>query len=207
MSEQDILMADNGGKNPFDASYWESRWRERQTGWDIGYASPPIIEYMRSYDNKDASILIPGCGNAYEAVFLAEQGFKNITVVDISPTAIEKAKEKAKQHLNINFICADFFSLQGSFDLILEQTFFCAIPRSLRVAYGRQSAALLAEAGRLVGVLFDREFTSDGPPFGGTASEYTDIFHTYYVFDRFESCYNSIAARKGTELFINLLKK
>lgn len=207
MSEQNPIVPKDDDIKALDASYWESRWKDKRTGWDIGHASPPIMTYMQTYHDKEASILIPGCGNAYEAALLVDLGFTNITVVDISPTALVMAKEKVKNQNTINFICADFFSLNGSYDLILEQTFFCAIPRSMREEYARQSADLLVRRGRLVGVLFDREFSKEEPPYGGTSSEYMGIFKAHYQFEHFESCYNSIAARNGTELFINLIKK
>ena len=53
-----------------DVAFWNNRWATGQTGWDIGYASPAITTYLQQYENKNAAILIPGCGNAHEAEFL-----------------------------------------------------------------------------------------------------------------------------------------
>lgn len=190
-----------------DAIYWERRWQDKQTRWDIGYASPPIVRYAENYSNKDAAILIPGCGNAYEAAWLMDHGFNNVTVLDISPTAIANAQQVIKSDARLQFVCADFFTYQGQFDLILEQTFFCALPVSKRQDYSAKMNSLLQEKGRLVGVVFDREFEHEGPPFGGNRLEYQSLFEEYFYFDHFESCYNSIAARAGSELFINLIKR
>ncbi|WP_164112508.1 MULTISPECIES: methyltransferase domain-containing protein [Sphingobacterium] len=190
-----------------DAFYWERRWKDKQTRWDIGYASPAIVRYAENYSNKDAAILIPGCGNAYEAAWLMDHGFNNVTVLDISPTAIANAQQVIKSDVRLQFVCADFFTYQGQFDLILEQTFFCAIPVSRRQEYTAKMTSLLHEKGRLVGVLFDREFEDQGPPFGGSLLEYQSLFADNFDFDRFECCYNSIPARAGTELFINLIKR
>ena len=33
-------------KNKFDKAYWEHRYEENKTGWNIGYASPPIKKYI-----------------------------------------------------------------------------------------------------------------------------------------------------------------
>lgn len=190
-----------------EGSYWERRWQDKQTRWDIGYASPPIVQYVENYSNKDAAILIPGCGNAYEAAWLIDHGFSNVTVLDISPTAIANARQVVEKQDRIQFVCADFFNYQGQFELILEQTFFCAIPVSRRRDYSEKVTSLLQEKGRLVGVLFDREFEHEGPPFGGSRLAYQSLFEDNFDFDHFESCYNSISARAGTELFINLIKK
>lgn len=51
----------------FDEHYWQERWQKGQTGWDIGGPAPAILQHFRSLDDKALSILIPGCGNAYEA--------------------------------------------------------------------------------------------------------------------------------------------
>lgn len=189
------------------AIYWERRWQDKQTKWDIGYASPPIVQFLENYSDKDAAILIPGCGNAYEAAWLIDHGFTNVTVLDISATAILNARKIVDSDDHLQFVCADFFSYQGQFDLILEQTFFCAIPVSRRHDYSVKMTNLLHEKGRLVGVLFDREFEYAGPPFGGDRLEYQVLFEGDFHLDRFESCYNSIPARAGSELFINLIKK
>jgi hypothetical protein len=66
---------------------------------------------------------------------------------------------------------------------------------------------LLAPNGKLVGVLFDREFEQQGPPFGGCKCQYESLFQQNFVFKTFEPCYNSFVKRAGTELFINLVKK
>jgi len=63
--------------------YWSKRYEENQTGWDIGYPSTPIKTYVDQLENKDLKILIPGAGNAYEAEYLWQQGFKNVHVLDI----------------------------------------------------------------------------------------------------------------------------
>ena len=107
-----------------DQTYWNTRWEKGETGWDIGYAAPAITEYMLQYPDKKAAILIPGCGNAYEAEWLAQQGFTNITVIDIAPKAVARLKEKFQHLLSVKIFCEDFFHHHGKYDLIIEQTFF-----------------------------------------------------------------------------------
>ena len=50
-----------------DRAYWNNRYKEKRTGWDIGYASTPLVKYFKRLTDKVTRILIPGCGNAYEA--------------------------------------------------------------------------------------------------------------------------------------------
>jgi methyl halide transferase len=66
---------------------------------------------------------------------------------------------------------------------------------------------LLAPDGKLVGVLFNRSFEEQGPPFGGSKNEYEPLFAKEFILKNFEPCYNSVIKRKDSELFINLVKK
>nr|WP_153926602.1 methyltransferase domain-containing protein [Riemerella anatipestifer] len=188
-------------------NYWNDRWKENKIGWDIGFASPPIVEYMKQYPNKDAKILIPGCGNAYEAEFLIENGFQNITLIDIAPKAVDNLKIKFHKNPHIKVICEDFFRHNGKYDLIIEQTFFCAINPNKRTDYIKKVLSLLKENGQVVGVLFNKIFEEKGPPFGGLSNEYINLFEPFFKVKTLEPCYNSISPRANSELFINLIKK
>lgn len=189
-----------------DQKFWDQRWENEQTGWDIGYSSPPIEDYMLQYADKDAAILIPGCGNAHEAEYLIQLGFKNITVLDISEYATEILRKKFEDKPSIKVVTGDFFDHASQYDLILEQTFFCAIDPTLRQAYAAKMNELLNEDGKLVGLLFNRDFIG-GPPFGGHQPEYEQVFMPYFEIQKMDIAYNSIKARQNTELFVILKKK
>lgn len=189
------------------ADWWEQRWKNGQIGWDIGYASPPITEYMSQYSNKNAAILIPGCGNAHEAEYMIDNGFQNITLLDISPTAVELAKKKFADYPQIKVICDDFFKHDGKYDLIIEQTFFCTLLPEGRYMYADKAHKLLNEGGKIIGVLFGVQFPHQGPPFGGVKNEYETIFEEKFTIHTMDECYNSIKPRAGRELFINLVRK
>lgn len=184
-----------------DADYWSKRYLEQQTGWDIGYGSTPLVEYLQSITGKNISILIPGCGNAHEAQWLLQNGFTKVTVLDISPVLTAALEERFKGQ-PINILTGDFFEHKGQYDLILEQTFFCALDPSLRSKYVEQMHQLLKPAGKLVGVLFNREFEG-GPPFGGSKEEYEALFSQHLHIKKMELCYNSIPQRKDAELFFS----
>lgn len=186
-----------------DKDYWSKRYEDKLTGWDVGSISTPLKEYIDQLKDKNISILIPGCGNAYEAEYLLQQGFTNITLADISPVPVKAAKEKFRSYVGkqLNIICADFFSLHQQFDLIIEQTFFCALDPSLRERYASKMPELLNPGGKLAGVLFNRDFEG-GPPFGGHKDEYEKLFSQRFDIKTMELCYNSIGPRAGNELFI-----
>ncbi len=182
--------------------YWNDRYLQHQTGWDIGTVSTPIKEYIDQLSDKHISILIPGGGNSYEALYLLELGFTDITVIDIAPIVTETLRiqtDRYKSHIKI--ITGDFFEFNGAYDLILEQTFFCAIDPALRNQYVTKMSELLKPQGKLVGVLFNRSFEG-GPPFGGNETEYRALFSSTFHHIRMEPCYNSIGPRSGSELFV-----
>lgn len=184
-----------------DKNFWKDRYKKKLTGWDVGYASPPIVNYCNQLSNNDIKILIPGCGNAYEAEYLFKKGFKNIYILDIVEEVLRSFKERIPEFPSENLICEDFFKYNNSFDLILEQTFFCALPIELRKDYVLKSSSLLNPKGKLAGVLFSSEFKQNGPPFGGSKKEYELIFSKHYTIKTLENCYNSIDPRMGNELF------
>lgn len=188
--------------------YWNNRYLQQQTGWDIGSVAPPLKEYIDQLINKNSSILIPGCGNAYEAAYLLQQGFKNVTLVDIAPAATAAVEDKLSAYINngLHIITGDFFDLKTTYDLILEQTFFCALDPTLRSAYVEKMVSLLNPDGKLVGLLFNRHFEG-GPPFGGSKLEYQELFTPKFNIQMMDTAHNSIAPRAGTELFVQMTKK
>ena len=189
-----------------DQHYWEAQYKTNATGWDLGKVSPPIKEYIDTLENKNSSILIPGCGNSYEAEYLLSKGFTNITLIDIAPSLVKNLQEKFKNNPNIKIVLGDFFEHEGQYDLILEQTFFCALPPELREKYVRKMYQLLSDKGKLVGLLFNKTFEG-GPPFGGSKTEYELLFKQYFDFIKMDLCQNSIKPRANSELFIEFRKK
>ncbi len=181
------------------SDYWDNRYLHEQTGWDIGYVSTPLKEYFDQLNNKHIRILIPGGGNSYEATYLAQQGFTNITIVDISRVLTKRITATLNKS-EITIFTNDFFALDGEFDLIVEQTFFCALDPSLRNKYVEKVKNLLSGCGKLVGLLFNIDFVTN-PPFGGNIEEYRQLFSSGLRIKIMETCNNSIPARLGNELF------
>lgn len=184
-------------------NFWESRWVQGQTGWDIGSVSPIMQDYILQIENPKSKILIPGCGSAHEADFMLQNGFKNVTILDISPSACVAAQKRFKDR-DIVILCEDFFEHRGKYDYILEQTFFCALDPSMRPDYAQKTRNLLSAGGTLFGLLFDRVFDKEGPPFGGDKSEYYSLFEPLYDQVSITDSEGSIPEREGTEVFIEI---
>lgn len=187
-----------------NATYWEENYKNNQTGWDVGGPTQPFVKYFQSLKNKDIRIFIPGCGHAYEAELLFNLGFFNITLLDFSPTARKHFLNRVPNFPKTQYLLGDVFTHQGKYDLILEQTFFCALNPDLRVNYAHKMYSLLAPHGKLVGVLFDHPLSENGPPFGGSITEYQELFKPLFTIKKMERCINSIKPRQNREVFINL---
>jgi len=202
------------------AGYWNERYDNGNTGWDMQQVSPPLQAYFAQLRDKTCSILIPGCGNAYEAAWLQQEGFSSVTLADISEVLTSGLRKKfGRPDSNIRVITGDFFDLSGQYDLIVEQTFFCALDPSLRTRYVEKAFELLHPGGKLIGLLFDRDFVGasslappcsfpslcsgipGGPPFGGHKEEYRLLLEKKLKIMTLAPCYNSIRPRAGTELF------
>lgn len=194
-----------------EKTYWQERYNDDRIGWDLGSISSPLKAYIDQLTDKDVRILIPGAGNAYEAQYLWNNGFKNIFVLDIAKTPLENLKKRIPDFPEEQCIQQDFFKHKNKYDLIIEQTFFCSFPpiKMNRTKYATKMASLLNENGKLVGLFFDFPLSGDleKRPFGGSLKEYRTYFQPYFETLVFEPCYNSNADRMDKELFAILKKK
>lgn len=191
-----------------DKDFWDNRWQQGQTGWDLNGIAPAFKLYIDELTNKNIRILIPGCGNAYEAEYLLQQGFNHITVIDIAPTLTQQLSQKLKHFIDagkLQVFCGDFFEHTALYDLILEQTFFCAINPNFRAKYAEHMHTILNQYGKLVGLMFNTNFDG-GPPFGGNTEEYISYFKPYFSHISMEPCQHSIPPRAGKEVWVELSK-
>ena len=197
-------------KEVSEEQYWTTRYDEDNTGWDIGAASTPLKTYIDQLTNKELSILIPGAGRAYEAEYLYKQGYHKVHVLDISEKPLMALKQRIPEFPDDQLLQEDFFQLQGQYELILEQTFFCSFlpSKKNRQLYAAKMSELLSPGGKLVGLWFHHPLVNNGKrPFGGTREEYLSYLQPYFEVEVFEDCYNSIPPRAGNELFGIFRKK
>lgn len=189
-----------------DQGFWRDRYLNGETGWDIGHVSTPIKEFADGLTDRSLRILIPGAGRGYEAQYLHEQGFTDVHVIDLAQEPFNDLLQRCPSFPKEHLIVGDFFAHHGEYDLIIEQTFFCALDPSLRSNYVKKMHELLAPGGKLVGVLFDDPLNNDRPPFGGSKYEYLPLFKKHFDRVRMERCRNSIAPRAGRELWLCAVK-
>jgi len=150
---------------------WDAAWKNGITPWDVGRSQPPLRDIIVSGRVKfptEGTALVPGCGKGYDAVVIATQLGLHTTGIDISTTALV-ASNAYKQETgvkNVEFKTADFFTMDGSFDLIYDYTFFVAIPPSMRPAWGKKMTELVKPGGYLISLVFPIDPPVEhGPPY------------------------------------------
>lgn len=183
--------------------FWSDRYENDKIGWDLGTISTPLKAYFDQVEDKSLRILIPGCGNGHEAEYLHKSGFKNVHVLDFSKQPLDNLLKRIPDFPIEHIHVGDFFEHENEYDIIVEQTLFCAIDPVLRSKYAENVHRLVGEKGKLIGLLFDAHFDG-GPPYGGSKTEYKGYFEKHFSSVQMESCYNSIPPRMGKELFIRV---
>ena len=188
------------------ASFWESRYKDGEIGWDLGEETPVFSAIAKKL--KPGKICILGCGNGYDAIAFSKKGF-SVTAVDFAETPIHNLETNARSlSLSIETIKKDIFDLtpdySSQFDYIIEQTCFCAIDPLKRKQYSNLVHDLLKVGGKLIGLwmLLDKDIIDGGPPFGVKENEIKKLFSTKWKIT--EDCFpiQSIEARKGREKLI-----
>ena len=90
---------------------WNERYAENNAPWDTGRPSSELRRILQQHDIPRGRVLELGCGTGTNAIFLAQQGFE-VTAVDISTLAIERARVKAAEGgVNVTLAAADLLDL------------------------------------------------------------------------------------------------
>ena len=194
-----------------DVNFWNGRYLEKNTGWDLGKVAPPFVHLVESRALVPySSILIPGAGRGWEALYLAELGFA-VTCVDFAPEAVAEGRALAERHgVRVSYVEEDLFRLSpehyGRFDYLLEQTCFCAIDPDRRREYREMTARMVRPGGELVG-LFYVHGREGGPPWTTTSEEVRDLFSPHFDFIEFAVTPHSVESRKGEEILARLRRR
>ncbi|MCO6011348.1 NAD(P)/FAD-dependent oxidoreductase [Actinoallomurus purpureus] len=141
----------------FEEDAWEERYRANPSVWS-GHPNPQIVTEATGLPPGRA--LDVGSGEGADAVWLAERGWQ-VTAVDISPTALERAASHAASAGppaadRIEWVHADLRDhapAEGAYDLVSSQ--FMHLPGETRRALFARLAAAVAPGGTLLVVGHD----------------------------------------------------
>ncbi len=199
-------MTENSGYSKED---WQKHYDEDDLKWDLGEVSPPLLHFLENSQIPKDRVIIPGCGQGHEVVYLAKKGFP-VTAVDYTKGASQKlALNLARSKVKAEVICANFFSLglehKNRYYLMLEQTFFCAIHPTFRNRYVDLVSRILKPGGLLAGVFYETG-EEDGPPYNTTRNHIIRHFSGPFQIKQLEKTNRSAERRQGKEWFAVLKK-
>lgn len=165
---------------------WDQRYRQGNTPWDKGRASPALIYWLKNYPGRiSGHILIPGCGTGHDVRAIADaEPTSSPLGIDISSTAIATCLQN-KVHDNEQYEQTDLFQLSrkfhAAFDWVWEHTCYCAIDPSKRPQYVSAIASALKPGGIFLGIFYlnpevDATTPNDGPPHGTSIEDVKSLF-------------------------------
>jgi len=146
--------------------------------WDIGRPQPAIVRLAET-GQITGSVLDVGCGTGENILFLAEQGFV-ATGIDGAPTAIEKARAKAKgRALEVRFELADALDLSvpgGQFDTVIDSGLFHVFADEERPRFRDSLGRVLRSGGTYFLMCFSDQEPGDWGPRRVTQAEIRSVF-------------------------------
>ena len=134
--------------------------------WDIGRPQKEFV-YLEESGAIPGDVLDVGCGTGENALYLAGRGHV-VWGVDSAPTAIEIAREKARERdLSATFLVSDALNLDRigrSFDTVIDSGLFHALTDPERPCFVRNLTSVLRKGGTYYMLAFsDREPAGYGP--------------------------------------------
>jgi SAM-dependent methyltransferase len=152
----------------------EERFRKRyaagDTPWDIGKPDNNLIQTVTTMAIGPCKALDIGCGTGDNSIWLAQKNFQ-VTGVDISEIAIEKAREKAADaKVKCTFIVIDFLTnkIDGApFGFAFDRGCFHSLNSDEeRQSFAENVAAHLEKDGLWLSLLgnADEQRQGPGPP-------------------------------------------
>ena len=146
-------------KKGIQALEWESYYRKKKAA-DQSVVKhflapqttidPDFEKYFDQLKIVNGSLLDVGTGTGELAVLLAKKGF-DVTATDVSPSAIQLAKEQAVQNVAVNFVVDNILlsGLTAQYDVIIDRGCFTLIPPKYKPDYLQQIKKLLRPGGWL----------------------------------------------------------
>lgn len=151
----------------FDSAY------EGTAPWDIDHPQQAFVELVQA-GQIQGEVLDAGCGTGEHALYLAQQGY-SVWGVDISPLAISKAQEKARERgLQATFQVADALNLQEigrSFDTIIDSGLLHNFSDAERATFVQGLGSVLKPGGTYFLLCFSNQFAHGFGPRGISQEE------------------------------------
>ncbi len=133
--------------------FFDLWYRFGKPPWIIDQAQPDLIAAAEKGEVCGPTVLDVGCGDGYNAIYLASRGF-DVTGVDFSAKAISIAKQKASEaEVDVTFMTLDALNigtLAKRFDTIIDFGLFHNIVGDNRGRYVRALNDVCVSKGQLL---------------------------------------------------------
>jgi len=191
-------------RDPGEASFWDERFERGFTPWDQAGVQPQFEAFAAAH--PDAAVLIPGCGNAWEAGWLAGRG-RAVRAIDFAPAAVASARAALGLHAAV-VEEADFYSYEPPFTpgWVFERAFLCALPPAQRERYAQRMAELLRPGALLAGYFFIDE-PQKGPPFPIERAALDALLAPYFTLVDDQPATGSLPIFEGRERWMTWRRK
>ncbi len=172
---------------------WENLYQEQSVEtmpWFNPALDADLEKALNQLNLSGKTGLDIGTGPGTQAIALAERAFE-VTAVDLSATAIENAKTKAKD-LNINWQQDDILNtkLERQFDFAFDRGCFHVFAPEQRQNYVSVVNKLIVPEGYLLLKCFSYKETREAGPYRFTPQEIEEIFHNQFkIIDIQETVY------------------
>jgi methyl halide transferase len=119
---------------------WDVHYQSDRPPWETGRPSEELQRVVAERGIAPCRVIDLGCGTGINAIWLARRGF-DVTAVDLSPLAIEKARKRASEaKAAVRFVVADVLALPdgfGTFPFFFDRGCYHAVRRQDPHAYLR----------------------------------------------------------------------
>jgi SAM-dependent methyltransferase len=157
-------------EDSLDQAFWQGVYDAQDTKFDVGGPSAPLVDWLDRERPVAGRAIVPGCGRGHDVIELARRGWDALGV-DFAPSAVADSTAAARRAglSSARFLQADIFGLtaehDGQYDLLYEQTCYCAIEPRRRDEYAQLATRLVKPGGLMVFLIYPLDARVGGPPF------------------------------------------
>ncbi len=170
---------------------WDEAYQHNEAPWDIGRPQP-AIQRLADAGELIEPVLDSGSGSGEHALLAANMGLA-VTGIDLAPTAIERARAKARRRgLAAEFLVGDVLALDKihrldpHFRTVIDMGCFHTFSNADRPLYAASLASVVDPGGVLHLLCFSEHTPGTDGPRRVTQGEIHGTFSRAWIVDRIE---------------------